>query len=94
MAECFSRSSGASHSEPWPGRCAFEDDPIQLERTEVIPLDGLHAQAVGAQLGQTLATDTADAHIVICARMAGYANVTSEPLDLKRLAPKFRLIRV
>ncbi len=67
---------------------------IQFEKTEVIPLDGSHAQAVGALLGQTSTTDITDAHVVICARIAGYAVVTSGPLDLKRLDPKPRLIPV
>jgi hypothetical protein len=67
---------------------------VQFARTEVIPLDGLHAQAVGALLGQTGTTDIADAHVVICAQMAGYAIVTSDPQDLKRLDPKLRLILV
>jgi hypothetical protein len=67
---------------------------IQFERTEVVPLDGSHAQAVGALLGQTATTDITDAHVVICAQIAGYAVVTSDPLDLKRLDPKLRLIPV
>ena len=42
---------------------------IQFERTEVIPLDGLHAQADGALLAQTGEADITDAQVVICARM-------------------------
>ena len=67
---------------------------IQFDKTEVVPLDGAHAQAVGALLAQTGTSDIADAHVVICAQTAGYAVVTSDPLDLKRLDPKLRLIRV
>jgi predicted nucleic acid-binding protein len=67
---------------------------IQSGRTEVIPLDGLHAQAVGALLARTGASDIADAHVVICAQEAGYAVITSDPLDLKRLDPKLRVISV
>ena len=67
---------------------------IQFERTEVVPLDGSHAQAVGALLGQTATADITDAHVVICARTEGYAVITSDPLDLKRLDPKLRLITV
>jgi hypothetical protein len=67
---------------------------IQFERTDVVPLDGSDAQAVGALLGQTATTDITDAHVVICAQTAGYAVVTSDPLDLKRLDPKIRLIAV
>lgn len=67
---------------------------IQFERTEVIPLDGSQAQAVGALLAKTGTSDIADAHVVICAQREGYAVITSDPLDLKRLDPELRLISV
>ena len=67
---------------------------IQFDKTEVIPLDGSQAQAVGALLARTSTTDIADAHVVICAQTAGYAIITSDPLDLKRLDPALRLIRI
>ena len=67
---------------------------IQFGRTEVIPLDGSQAQAVGALLSRTSTSDITDAHVVICAQTAGYAIVTSDPLDLKRLDPALRLIRI
>ena len=67
---------------------------IQFDKTEVIPLDGSQAQAVGALLARTSTSDIADAHVVICAQTAGYAIVTSDPLDLKRLDPTLRLIRI
>jgi len=65
---------------------------VQFERTEVIPLDVSHARAVGALLGQAATADIADAHVVMCAQITGYAVVTSDPLDLKRLDPRLRLI--
>ena len=67
---------------------------IQFDKTEVIPLDGLQAQAVGALLARTSTSDIADAHVVICAQTAGCAVITSDPLDLKRLDPSLRLIRI
>ena len=67
---------------------------IQFDKTEVIPLDGTHAQAVGALLAQTGTSDITDAHVVICAQTGGYAVITSDPLDLDRLSPILRLIRV
>jgi len=67
---------------------------IQFDKTEVVPLDGSHAQAVGALLAQTGTSDIVDAHVVICARRAGYAVITSDPLDLRRLEPKLRVITV
>lgn len=67
---------------------------IQFDKTEVIPLDGSHAQAVGALLARTGTSDIADAHVVICAETEGYAVITSDPLDLKRLDPKLQLITI
>ena len=67
---------------------------IQFDKTEVVPLDGSQAQAVGAMLARTGAADITDAHVVICAQAAGYAVITSDPLDLKRLNPKLRVITV
>lgn len=67
---------------------------IQFEKTEVIPLDGSQAQAAGALLARTSTSDITDAHVVICAQTAGYAILTSDPLDLKRLDPTLRLIRI
>lgn len=65
---------------------------LQFERTEIVPLDASHAQAVGALLRQTATADITDAHVVICAQMAGFAVVTSGPLDLKLRDPKLRLM--
>jgi hypothetical protein len=67
---------------------------VQHDQTEVVPLDGSHAQAVGALLAQTGTSDIADAHVVICAQRSGLAVITSDPLDLRRLDPKLRLITV
>jgi len=67
---------------------------IQFGKTEVIPLDGSQAQAVGALLARTSTSDITDAHVVICAQTAGYAIVTSDPLALKRLDPALRLLRI
>jgi len=67
---------------------------IQFDKTEVIPLDGSQAQAVGALLARTRTSDITDAHVVICAQMAGYAIITSDPFDLTRLDPALRLIRI
>ncbi len=67
---------------------------IQFEKTEVVPLDGSDAQAVGVLLALTGTSDITDAHVVICAQREDYAVITSDPLDLKRLDPKLRLITV
>ena len=38
---------------------------VQHDETDVVPLNGLHAQAVGALLARTGTSDIADAHVVI-----------------------------
>ncbi len=67
---------------------------IQFDQTEVVPLDGSHAQAVGALLARTGTSDITDAHVVICAQVADHAVITSDPLDIRRLDPKLRVIAV
>jgi predicted nucleic acid-binding protein len=67
---------------------------IHHDGTEVVPLDGSHAQAVGVLLARTGTSDITDAHVVICAQMAGHAVITSDPRDLRRLDPELRVIAV
>jgi len=67
---------------------------IQFDKTEVVALDASQAQAVGALLARTGMSDITDAHVVICAQTEGYAVLTSDPADLKRLDPMLRLISV
>jgi predicted nucleic acid-binding protein len=67
---------------------------IQFEKTEVVPLDRRLAQTVGALLSRTGTSDVTDAHVVVCARMTGFAVITSDPHDLKRLDPKLLVIAV
>jgi hypothetical protein len=67
---------------------------VQHDDTEVVPLDGSYAQAVGALLARTGTSDITDAHVVICAQRSGLAVITSDPLDLTRLDPKLRMITV
>lgn len=67
---------------------------VQLDRTDVVPLDTFHAQAVGLLLAKRGTSDVADAHVVICAQEAGHAVITSDPFDLRRLDPGLPVIRV
>ncbi len=67
---------------------------VQHDQTGVVPLDAFHAQAVGLLLANRGTSDSADAHVVVCAQKAGFAVITSDPLDLRRLDPELRLIVV
>jgi predicted nucleic acid-binding protein len=62
--------------------------------TDLMPLDGPDATAVGLLLAASRTSDIVDAHVVVCARRAGQAIITSDPDDLARLAPDLELVTV
>jgi predicted nucleic acid-binding protein len=45
-------------------------------------------------LARTATADIVDAHVVVCARRAGQAVVTSDPGDLRGIAPELRFVVV
>jgi len=67
---------------------------LRQPRTRAIALDRVDASFVGQLLGATRTTDIADAHVVVCARRAGHAVVTTDGDDLRRLDPTLELIEV
>lgn len=67
---------------------------IRQPDTDLVPLDGPDATAVGLLLARSGTADVIDAHVVTCAQRAGQAVVTSDPADLRRLAPGLRLVTV
>ena len=69
-----------------PARQARLSRLIRQASTDLVPLDGPDATAVGLLLGRTGTADIADAHVVYCAQRAGQAVVTSDPEDLRRIA--------
>lgn len=77
-----------------PARQARLSRLVRQSVTDLVPLDRSDAAAVGLLLSRTGASDIADAHVVVCARRARQAVVTSDPDDLKRLAPELQLIAV
>ena len=62
--------------------------------TDVMPLDGPDATSVGLLLARTGTADVVDAHVVVCARRAKQAIVTSDAADLRRIAPDLQLVVV
>lgn len=62
--------------------------------TDLIPLDGPDAAAVGRTLARTGTADIVDSHVVICALRARQAVVTSDAGDLRRIAPELPLVVV
>ena len=55
--------------------------------TDLIALDGPDATAVGLLLARTGTADVVDAHVVVCARRAKQAIVTSDAADFRRIDP-------
>ena len=62
--------------------------------TDLVALDGPDATAVGLILARTGTADVVDAHVVVCARRAQQAIVTSDADDLRRIEPDMQLVVV
>lgn len=63
-------------------------------RTEIVPLDGPLAEAVGVLCGRTRTRDVVDATVAIVARKLDAVVVTSDPDDLRALDGALALIVV
>ena len=77
-----------------PARQARHSRLIRQPGTDLIPLDGADATAVGLLLARTGTADIADAHVPIRAQKAGQAVVASDASELRRIAPELRLVAV
>lgn len=77
-----------------PARQVLLSRLIRQAGTNVVSLDGPDATTVGLLLARTGTADIADANVVICARRAEQAVVTSDPSDLKQIAPELQLVVV
>lgn len=65
---------------------------VRQPTVDVVALDRVDAVHVGRLLAATGTSDVVDAHVVVCARRAGTAVVTSDPDDLRRLDPRVPLV--
>jgi predicted nucleic acid-binding protein len=70
------------------------DSRVRQVSTGMVALDGPGATAVGLLLSRTGTAGIADAHVVLCAQRSGQAVVTSDPEDLRRIAPALTLVVV
>jgi predicted nucleic acid-binding protein len=77
-----------------PSRQARLSRLIRQASTDLMPLDAPDATAVGLLLARTATADIVDAHVVVCARRAGQAVVTSDGADFRRIAPDLRVLAV
>ena len=77
-----------------PARQARLARLIRQAGTDLIALDAADATAVGLLLASSGRSDIVDAHVVVCARRATQIIVTSDPDDLRRIAPDLQLLTV
>jgi predicted nucleic acid-binding protein len=77
-----------------PARQARLSRLIRQAVTDLIVLDGPGATAVGLLWARAATADIVDAHVVVCAQRAGQAVITSDPADLRRIAPGLQLLVV
>jgi len=75
-----------------PARQALVSRLIRQAGTDLVALDGPDATSVGLLLARTATSDIADAHVVVCAQRAAQPVITSDPDDIRRIAPKLQLI--
>lgn len=77
-----------------PARQARLTRLIRQSSTDLLALDGPDPTTVGLLLATTGTADTVDVHVVVRARRAGQAVVTSDAGALQRIAPELRLVVV
>jgi alpha-beta hydrolase superfamily lysophospholipase len=67
---------------------------VASAQCEVVPLDRRAAKLAGQLCGATGTSDVVDASVVVCAHDRGQAVVTSDPVDLRRLDPRLRVLPI
>ena len=77
-----------------PARQARLGRLVRQPATDVVSLDRVAAVSVGRLLAAAGTADVVDAHVVLCARRAGQAVVTSDAEDLHHLDPTLTLVPV
>lgn len=77
-----------------PARQARLSRLIRQAETDLVPLDGSDATAVGLLLAETATADIVGAHVVVCARRTRSVVITSDPGDIGRIDPELRLVAV
>jgi hypothetical protein len=77
-----------------PARQARLSRLVRQSGTDLIALNGPDATAVGLLLARTATADIVDAHVIVCARRARQAVVTSDAADLRQIDPDLQLLAV
>lgn len=77
-----------------PRRQARLANFLRRSNVDVVALDAEDARRVGLLLAASGTTDVVDAHVAVCALRRGGTVLTSDPEDIKMLAPTVRVHRV
>jgi hypothetical protein len=67
---------------------------LRLPNVRITALDDAEARRVGLLLAAANTTDVVDGHVALCALRGEHVVLTSDPDDLRRLAPAIRTERV
>ena len=67
---------------------------LNHQGSRTVPVDETTAKAAGILCGRTGTKDVVDASVVVCALLHGDTVLTSDPDDLRRLAPDLRVVDV
>lgn len=67
---------------------------LRQPEVRVVPLDDEESRRIGLLLAGTGTSDVIDGHVALCAHRLGQTVITSDPDDLRRLAPGVTVHRV
>ncbi len=77
-----------------PARQARLAALLRQPHVEVVPLDHEAARRIGLLLARTSTSNVVDAHVALCAHRLARPVITSDPDDIRRLAPTVEVHRV
>lgn len=82
-------TSAAVVGQVWRGHRAQAPIALALRwpTLAVVGLSPAHGRVIGQMLAASGGSDVVDAHVVLLARERGWAVITSDPHDLRRLDP-------
>lgn len=67
---------------------------LRLPNVDVVPIDDAEARMVGLLLAASRGADIADGHVALCASRLRQTVLTSDPKDIRALAPRITVRRV
>jgi predicted nucleic acid-binding protein len=67
---------------------------LRLPNVDIVALDSEEARRIGLLLAAGRSTDVVDAHVALSAHRRDQVVLTSDPADIKRLAPSVRVHQI